>query len=223
MAATSDKILQLRQLLEERFGASELKAEESYVTGFPALDQAGIPRGALTEVVSEPASGPGGALLLYGLLHSIAQRKERVVLIDGKDSFAPKSLPNRDLKRVLWTRCREGWEAIKAADLAVRDGNVPLVVLLLTLNSPNELRRIPAAVWQRLQMVAEKSAVTLLVFTPQAQVGCARLRLSVGGAFPLDNLQLCRDEVLPELDLRVERRRMGRRCESEELRCASCA
>lgn len=223
MSSSSDKVLQLRQLLAERFGPTELPDEEAYVTGLPALDEADIPRAALTEIVSNPAAGPGGALLLYGLLHSIASRGDRIILIDGKDAFAPKALPNRDLKRILWTRCREAGEAIKAADLAVRDGNVPLVVLLLTLNPHGELCRIPATVWQRLQMVAEKSAVTLLVFTPQAQVGCARLRLSVGGAFPLDSLQLCRDEILPALDLRVERRRMGRRCESEELRRASYA
>ena len=96
-------------------------------------------------------------------------------------------------------RCREAWEAIKAADLAVRDGNVPLVILLLTLNPAGELRRIPATAWHRLQMLAEKSAVTLLVFTPQAQIGCARLRLSVGGAFPLERLHVCRSELIAGL------------------------
>ncbi len=220
--AASEKILQLRQLLEEKFGPTELKAEEGYVTGLPSLDQVGIPRGALTEVVSSPASGPGGALLLYALLHAVAQRKERVVLIDGTDCFAPKGLPNCDLTRVLWSRCRVIPEAIKAADLAVRDGNVPLVILLLTLNPAGELRRIPATVWHRLQMIAEKSAVTLLIFTPRAMVGCARLRLTAGGAFPLDALQLCRDEVVPTLDLRIERR-TGRRYDDEKLRSTSCA
>ncbi len=223
MAVIPDKILQLRQLLEARFGATELKAEESFSTGFTALDEVGIPRGALTEVVSEPASGPGGTLLLYGLLHAVAQRKERVVLIDGKDCFAPKGLPNGDLTRVLWSRCRVTSEAIKAADLAVRDGNVPLVILLLTLNPASELRRIPATAWHRLQMVAEKTAVTVLVFTPRAQVGCARLRLLVGGAFPLDALQLCRDEVIPALNLQIERRRIGRRYDDEKICSASCA
>ena len=222
MATVSDKVIQLRQLLAERFGQSQPSSEETYRTGLTALDEVGIPRAALTEVVSSISSGPGGALLLYGLLHAAIGNGERVVLIDGKDAFAPQGLPPGDLKRLLWTRCHEAWEAIKAADLAIRDGNVPLVILLLTLNPPGELRRIPATVWHRLQMLAEKSAVTVLVFTPQAQVGCAKLRLSVGGSFPLDKLHICRDELLPALEVRVERRRMGRRMD-EELRRAFCA
>jgi len=224
MAASSDKILQLRQLLADRFGRSEVSGEDLYATGLPALDEAGIPQAALTEIVSAIGAGPGGGLLLYGLLHAAIQQGDRIILIDGKNGFSPKGLPQDELDRLLWTRCRQAGEAIRAADLAVRDGNVPLVILLLTLNPPGELRRIPATVWHRLQMLAEKSAVTLLVFTPEAQIGCARLRLSVGGAFPLDQLHVRRDELLPALRVRVERRRVGAgRRTHEELRRASCA
>jgi hypothetical protein len=190
-----------------------------------ALDQVGIPTASLTEIVSAPGLGPGGGLLLVALLHAVLQKGQRVILIDGKSAFAPKSLPPADLKRLLWIRCHVAWEAIKAADLAVRDGNVPLVLLLLTLNAAGELRRLPASAWHRLQMLAEKSAVTLLAFTPEAQIGCARLRLSVGGAFPLDRLHVCRDELIPALNIHIERRRiMGlKRRPDEELRRASCA
>jgi hypothetical protein len=224
MASTSDKVLQLRQLLSARFGRDELAEKEVYSTGLAVLDEVGIPKAALTEIVSTTSMGPGGGLLLYGLLHAAIQKGERIILIDGKNGFSPKVLPQIELKRLLWMRCGEALEAIKAADLAVRDGNVPLVILLLTLNPSGELRRIPATAWHRLQMLAEKSAVTLLVFTPEAQIGCARLRLSVGGAFPLDKLHVRRDELLPALAVRVERRRMGagRRLD-EELRRASCA
>ena len=225
MPSTSAKILQLRQLLADRFGQADLPAEEVYLTGLPALDEVGIPRAAITEIVSSIVSGPGGALLLYGLLHASIQKGERVLLIDGKDAFAPKGLPRADQKRLLWTRCHEAWEAIKVADLAIRDGNVPLVILLLSLNPPGELRRIPATAWHRLQMLAEKSAVTVLVFSPHAQVGCARLRLSVSGAFPLAKLHRCRAQLTPMLSLQVERRRMGRErgCNDEDVRRPICA
>jgi hypothetical protein len=224
MTSTSDKVLQLRELLAERFGREELVEEEVCATGLAVLDEIGIPKAALTEIVSSTAMGPGGGLLLYGLLHAAIQKGERIILIDGKNGFSPKGLPQAELKRLLWTRCRDAWEVIKAADLSVRDGNVPLVILLLTLNPSGELRRIPGTAWHRLQMLAEKSAVTLLVFTPEAQIGCARMRLSVGGAFPLDKLHVRRDELLPALAVRVERRRLGagRRLD-EELRRASCA
>jgi hypothetical protein len=223
MVSTSDKVLQLRQLLADRFGRGELAPEETFLTGLPSLDQIGIPRAALIEIVSSPAAGPGGGLLLYGLLHAVLQKGERAILIDGKQAFAPKGLPQAELDRLLWTRCREAGEAIKAADLSVRDGNIPLVILLLTLNPARELRRIPATAWQRLQMLAEKSAATLFAFTPQAQIGCARLRLSAGGAFPLEKLHRERNELLPALEVQVERRRVIRRLEDEELCRAACA
>jgi hypothetical protein len=220
----SPKILHLRQLLAERLSRSDAYKEEgTCVTGLPALDEIGIPSGALTEIVSSTTAGPGGGLLLYGLLHAAIQQGQRVLLIDGKKAFAPRDLPQSELNGLLWTRCREAGEAIKAADLAVRDGNMPLVILLLTVNPANELRRIPATAWHRLQMLAEKSAVTLLAFTPHAQIGCARLRLSVGGNFPLDRLHLDRNKLLPALHVRVERRRRGGGKLDEELRRASCA
>jgi len=207
--SASPKIVELRQLLAERFGRTSVAQEESCQTGLPALDEMALPRGAVVEIVSGVRAAPSNGLLLYGLLHALLQRGERVALIDGKDAFAPKGLPQADLDRLLWIRCRAAGEAIKAADLAVRDGNVAWILLFLTLNSHSELRRIPATAWHRLQMLAEKSAVTLLAFTPQAQVGSARLRLSVGAAFPLTSLHRCRSDLLPELRLRVERRRAG--------------
>jgi hypothetical protein len=222
MAAHSEKILHLRQLLAERFGHGSVADETSCLTGFRALDEIGLPRGALSEIVAAPAGGPGGSLLLYGLLHAILGRRERVILIDGRDSFAPKALPQAELDRLVWVRCREAGQAIKAADLVVRDGNVPLVIALLTLNPLAELRRVRPASWQRLQLLAEKSGVTLLAFVPQAQIGCARLRISLGGAFPLARLHSARDELTAGVAVQVERRRVGRRAD-EELRRAVCA
>jgi hypothetical protein len=221
----SDKILQLRQLLAEgaaKYGHGE---RENFATGLAALDRIGVPDASLTEIVCTSAIGPGGGLLLVALLHAALRKGQRVILIDGKSAFAPKNLPSADLQRLLWIRCRAAWEAIKAADLAARDGNVPLVVMLLTLNPAGELHRIPANAWHRLQMLSEKSAVTLIAFTPSAQIGCARMRLSVGGAFPLDQLHLCRDELMPGLTINIERRRFtgAERRQDEELRRASCA
>jgi hypothetical protein len=224
MDTSAAKVLQLRQLLAERFGSSPLLKEEVFPTGLPVLDDAGIPRASITEIVSSSATGPGGTLLLYGLLHAATEKNGHVILIDGKDSFAPQGLAPDDFRRLIWIRCTAAMSAIQAADLAVRDGNVPLVILLLTLNSASECRRIPATAWHRLQMLAEKSAVTLLVFTSRPQVGCARLRLSVGGAIPLDALHRCRRELLPRLSVRRERGRLHHERREDEALCrASCA
>jgi hypothetical protein len=222
MSARSEKILHLRQLLAGRFGQGLPAEETCCVTGLRALDEMGVPRGALTEIVTVPAAGPGGSLLLYGVLHAALGRGERVILIDGHDSFAPKGLPQAELDRLVWVRCHEAAQAIQAADLVVRDGNVPLVILLFTLNPAAELRRVRPASWQRLHLLAEKSGVTLLAFLPQAQIGCARLRLSVSGAFPLARLQSARDELTTGLAVHVERRRRPRRADEDVCR-AVCA
>ena len=225
MSAQSETVLHLRQLLAERFGPKLAPSEDTFATGLPVLDDIGVPGAGLTEVVSTVASGPGGSLLLYGLLHAVIGRGQNVMLIDGRSAFAPKDLPASDLPRLLWTQCRNAAEAIKAADLAIRDGNMPLVVVLLTVNPPAELGRIPATAWHRLQMLAEKAAVAVIVFSPQAQVGCARLRVSVGGAFPLEKLHsVTRARLLPLLSLQVERRKaLNERRHDEEVCRPACA
>jgi hypothetical protein len=223
MVPRSDKVIQLRALLAERFGSETLPQIVAFNTGLPILDEVGLAQGAVTEIVSS-ADAPGGALLLYGLLHSVAQRSERVAVIDSASAFQPKNLSQSDLQRLLWSRCRSAKEALHAADLAVRDGNFPLVLLLLNLNSPSELRRLPGTAWHRLQMLAEKSAAALVVFTSFPQVGCARLRLSAQGDFPLAKLHVCRADLFSDLRLEVQRRRIGRegRCD-EALRRPLCA
>ena len=223
METASEKVLHLKQLLAERFGRHNQSSDEVYECGLTALDELAIPRASLTEIVSSPFTGPGGALLLVGLLRAAAQRGERVIVIDGKDAFEPKSLPQGDMQRLLWTRCHSAKEALQAVDLAARDGNFPLIIFLLTLNPDSELKRIPSTAWHRLQMLVEKSASTLFIFTPFAQVGCARLRLSVGGDFPLTKVHRRRSDLIPALRLNVERRRIERRCEDEPLRRSVCA
>ena len=192
------------------------------MTGLSSLDEAGVARAAVTEIASSPASGAGGSLLLYGLLHACAERNERVIVIDGHDCFQPKALPQSDLQRLLWVRCHSAQEVLQSVDMAARDGNFPLILVLLTLNPLSELRRIPANAWHRVQMLSEKSATTVMVFTPSPQVGCARLRLSVGGDFPLSKLHRCRSELLPRLALNIERRRIERRVD-ETVRRSACA
>jgi len=224
MVTTSHKILHLRQLLAERFKEASLPSQEIYATGLPALDEIGIPRGALTEFISSVPLRRSGSLLFYAALHAVLQKGDRTILIDGKNAFAPNGIASADLNHLLWIRCHCAWEAIKAADLVIRDGNIPLVIIFLAMNPSGELRKIPATSWHRLQLLAEKSAVTVLVFTPQAQVGCARLRLSVDGDFPLKKLHLARAELVSSLSLQVARRRMGQeRSTDEAVRRVACA
>ncbi len=220
MSLASEKVIQLRQLLAERFGNGGLPADEVFLTGIPLLDEQGISRGAITEVVMSAARG-AGMLLLCGLLHSLAKRSERVAVVDGRDSLHPCGLSQGDLQRVLWTRCASAREAMQTADLLARDGNFPVIILLLGLNPSSELRRLPGTIWHRMQMLAEKSGAALMVFTSFPLVGCARLRLSVKADFPLGKLHVPRLELAKRLALQVERRR--ERNGDEALRRAVCA
>jgi len=224
MTSVSDKIIHLRQLMAEQCKGFSLPEQKTYPTGLSALDEIGLPRGAVTEIVTSGPSTPGATLLFYATLHALLQKGESVILVDGKDAFVPNGVSPSGLRHLLWVRCHQAWEALKAADLAVRDGNIPLVILFLSLNPPGELRKIPATSWHRLQLLAEKSAATVLVFSPQAQVGCAKLRLSVEGAFPLKKLHVDRDGLLPALSLQVARRRIGQeRSTDEAIRRVACA
>jgi hypothetical protein len=58
---SSDKVMQLRQLLADQMGQPASGDAENFVTGLAALDHIGIPAAALTEIVSAPATGPGGS------------------------------------------------------------------------------------------------------------------------------------------------------------------
>ncbi|PTX97519.1 hypothetical protein DB346_21235 [Verrucomicrobia bacterium LW23] len=193
-------------MLEEVCHLSEYKR---ICTGVPELDGIGIFQGAVTEITLPETQGErtiSSILLLYALLHTYV-RGDRAALVDGCDCFQPRALPQGDVERLLWVRCRNAGEAMQAADYVARDGNFPLVVLLLMLNPDGELRRIPVAVWHRLQLLLEKSGAAMLVFTPFALVSNARLRIGTAGSFPLDMLQRRRLDLLAGVRVNVMRRR----------------
>jgi hypothetical protein len=81
--------------------------------------------------------------------------------------------PNSILRQLLWMRCTKALEAVKAADLLLRDGNFPLVIVDLILNSPEELRKIPQTTWYRLQRLANRCP-QLVWFSPGMKWSAAR-------------------------------------------------
>jgi hypothetical protein len=145
----------------------------------------------------------GTALLICRLLQSAAQDRYFLALIDGRDSFDPQPLGNTRLRHLLWVRCREAFEAVKAADFLLRDGNFPLVVLDLILNAPEELRRIPATSWYRLQRLVEPVPCAFLVLTRQSMISSAHLKLVLENNWTLRDLQ--QDDNLSLLKFHVQR------------------
>src|SRR5206468_4710380 len=100
-----------------------------------------------------------------------------ISLIDGRDSFDPQPLGNSCLRHLLWVRCHKAFEAVKAADLLLRDGNFPLVIVDLVLNPPEELRKIPQTSWYRLQRLVEPTSAVCLVLTRHSMVSSAQLKI----------------------------------------------
>ncbi len=202
----ASSIVALRNLLAERFPQIAVAPGARVATGVPALDQAlkgGLPKGAITELTS-PRVSAGSALLIYALLQNACENGQFIALIDGCDSFDPQPLGNRRLRNLLWVRCARAIEAVKAADLLLRDGNFPVVVLDLVLNASDELRKIPQTNWYRLQRLVEPAPTAFLVLTRRSMISSAQSKLVLESAWALGDLK--RDDTVLQLQVRMERR-----------------
>src|SRR6184192_507972 len=203
--AMSGKILNLRNLLAIRFPQAPMLAGTSLVTGLAFFDQpigGGLPKGAITELIS-PRASAGSASLIHAFIHGAYRDKYFVALIDGRDSFDPCALANSILRQLLWMRCTKALEAVKAADLLLRDGNFPLVIVDLILNSPEELRKIPQTTWYRLQRLTESVPTACLVLTRYEMVSSAQLKLVLENSWNLETLE--KQEAISQLQIIVKR------------------
>jgi len=212
----SAKIIDLRKLLAERFPHPAVPTATHLITGLPFLDQpagAGLPRGALTELIS-PRTSAGSASLIHALIGSANRDNYFLALIDGRDSFDPCGLDNILLRHLLWVRCRQASETIRAADLLLRDGNFPLVIVDLVLNSPEELRKIPQTNWYRLQRLVELIPTACLVLTRYEMVGSAQLKLVLENSWNLETLE--KQDVISQLRIVVKRSHMQSEIRSQK-------
>jgi hypothetical protein len=203
--AANAKLIDLRNLLAERFPHSPLEATARFQTGQPLIDSVighGLPKGAITEI-SSPHLSAGSASLIAGLVRAAREAGYFVALIDGRDSFDPEPLGSACLRHLLWVRCNKTIEAIKAADLLLRDGNFPLVLLDLVLNYPNELRKIPQTSWYRLQRLVEPTSTVFLVVSRQSMVASARLKIVLENKWSLENFE--QDHALAIARLQIQR------------------
>jgi hypothetical protein len=211
--AASSKIIDLRNLLAERFPQSFTPLAPCLPIGLPAIDEAiggGLPKSAITEL-SSPEVSAGSALLLCALLQNAQRERHFLALVDGRDSFDPSAfsgLGNGRLPNLLWVRCTKALDAVKAADLLLRDGNFPLVVLDLVLNPSAELRKIPQTSWYRLQRLVETAPTAFLVLTRASMVSSAQLKLSLDTAWTLIDLE--QDHLAARLKILVQRAQGGR-------------
>jgi hypothetical protein len=208
MAAS--RIIDLRKLLAERFPQESLPPADQLSTGLPIFDETlegGLTKGAITELTS--ASGnAGSATIIAALLQRAGRDRYFIALIDGRDSFDPSTSGGSGgsaLPQLLWVRCRKATEAMEAADLLLRDGNFPLVILDLMLNPVEELRKIPSSHWYRLQRLVEPAPTAFLVLTPRSMISSAQWKLALENRWTLPQLDEEAAALQAQLKIRVQR------------------
>ena len=202
--AASAKIIDLRKLLAERFPHPAVTTATRLFTGLSFLDQpagGGFPRSAITELIS-PRTSTGSASLIHALIGSANRDNYFLALIDGRDSFDPCGLENALLRHLLWIRCSKASEAIRAADLLLRDGNFPLVIVDLVLNA-SELGKIPQTNWYPLQRLVEIIPTACLVVTRYEMVASAQLKLILENSWDLETLE--KQDAISQLRIVVKR------------------
>ena len=176
-----------------------------FTTGLSFLDQTiggGLPKSAITELIT-PKQSAGSASLVHGLLRSAQKDRHFVALIDGSESFDPGSSGNSALRHLLWVRCRKAFDAVKAADLLLRDGNFPLVIVDLVLNSIEELRKIPQTNWYRLQRLVEAASTACLIINRQSLVSSAQLKIVLENSWTLEALE--KENAISNLRFHIQR------------------
>jgi hypothetical protein len=208
LMAASGKIVDLRKLLAERFPQPPFSVVTRLVTGLSFVDQTiggGLPKGAITELIS-PQISAGSASFIQALLQAAHRDRYFLALIDGRDSFDPSALSELDnarLRNLLWVRCSKALEAVKAADLLLRDGNFPLLIIDLVFNSPEELRKIPQTTWYRFQRLVESAPTACLVLSRHGMVSSAQFKIVLENSWCLETFEEA--EAISRLQMRVQR------------------
>ncbi len=205
------QIIDLRRVLAERFpkahaGRSAI-ARDGVPVGIASIDSllgGGWPKGQVSELVTGER-GSGATQVLHRMLERVAADGGFLAWVDGSDSFDVDAADPASLERLLWVRCTDSGQAIKAADLLLRDRNIPLVVLDLGLNPAAQLRRIPSTVWHRFSRLIEHNGATLLVVAPHPLVGSPACRVRLRNRLTLDALHHGPTAVSLRIRCEVER------------------
>ena len=137
--------------------------------------------------------------MIHAALRQTAADGQFLALVDGADSFDASAVEPDVLAHLLWVRCAQADEALKATDLLLRDRNCPLLILDLKLNPPAQLRKISASAWYRYARLLEQNGTTALVITPFQFVSGAACRVRVESRLGLHTLAAPPAQALADL------------------------
>jgi hypothetical protein len=202
-------------LLAEKFPSARQRPGGVLPTGLAEVDAAegGLRRAALTEL---SGSSGAGALFLHAMLRTMCRERCFGALVDAGRCFEPDGASPSGLERLLVVFCANATQAVKAADLLLRDGNLSLVMLDLQRMPLRELQRIPANAWHRLQRLAEQTTAAVVALTPQPMVEAAHVRIATTANWRLGAQRRWRRELIDTAPWQVFPRRTAVRLADEE-------
>ena len=181
LATLRSKIeLDLRGRVAAPFTYRDHNVFEVVSTGIPEIDSCvgGLPRGAMTEIYGPPCSGRTS--LLISALASRTADGEVCALVDARDSFDPStaSAAGVELKQLLWVRCRNIEQALRATDLLIQGGGFGLVAVDLGDVAPQTVRYVPLHAWFRFRRAVEDTPTILMLVAQESNAKtCASLVL----------------------------------------------
>ena len=153
---------------------------ETVPAGIPTIDDltGGLPRGSLTEIFGPPCSGKTSFLI--STLASRTAASEVCALVDARDAFDPRSAEAVGVKldQLVWVRCRNADQALRATDLLIQGGGFGLIALDLSDAPPRVVRSVPLQVWFRFRRAVEYTPTILLLLDQESNAkSCASLVL----------------------------------------------
>ena len=165
------------------FAYRDRKVVETVLSGIPEIDSlaGGLPRGSLTEICGPPCSGRTS--ILFSALASRTSQLEACALIDARDAFDPHSAEAAgvNLKNLLWVRCRDVDQSLRAADLLLQGGGFGLIAIDLSDLPPQTVRYVPLNAWFRFRKTVEDTPTIVLLLEQESNAKtCASLVLGLG-------------------------------------------
>src|SRR6202035_1696570 len=155
----------LRGRVASPFAYRDRNAFELVSTGILEMDAlvGGLPRGAMTEICGSACSGRKSFLL--SALASRTADEEVCALVDARDSFDPltANVAGIDLKKLLWVRCQNIEQALRATDLLIQAGGFGIVAVDLSDVPTRTVRQVPLNAWVRFRRAVEDTPTILLL------------------------------------------------------------
>jgi recombination protein RecA len=175
----------LRGRVASPFAYRDRNTFELVSTGIPEMDAlvGGLPRGAMTEICGAACSGRTS--LLLSALASRTAGGEVCALVDARDSFDPLTVNAAGiaLDKLLWVRCQNIDQALRAMDLLIQAGGFGMVAVDLGDVPTRTVRQVPLNAWFRFRRAVEDTPTILLMIEQESNAKtCASLvvRLEMG-------------------------------------------